>query len=102
MKWPTALFISTAILCITLLMLFYKKAPDYVGKQNKALNDIRQELDYSGENCFVDWETGEVWARMDINKHSVVRCSIDPIKKLKHEFVQMIEDGLEPLFGRLK
>ena len=101
MKWPTSLFISVAILAITLLIIFDKKET-YKDVQKKAIDDIRKELEYSGENCFVNWETGEVWARMDINKHSYIRCTIDPIKKLKHEVVQMIEEGLDPLFGRLK
>ena len=97
MKWPAALFISTALISIAAVIVLTNKAPDYVEVQKKAIDSIRLELELKGESCFVNWETGEVWGRLDLNKHSLVRCNINTAKKLKTEIVELLKATLEPL-----
>jgi hypothetical protein len=108
-------FLSIAIVCVTALIIWndYKGTlnyqtleaesvekieptiRDYRMSQKEALDKLRMELQLKEETCIVNWETGEAWARIDLNVHRKIECNVNRAKRVKSEVISYLKEKLE-------
>jgi hypothetical protein len=105
MNWPIATFVSVAIMSVTTLIIYddikgtvktpieHQEEMPVAIKQKKAIADISKEFKRRQGHCFVDWESGEVWARLGPDV-SYLRCSIDTVNRFKREIVRYFDEKL--------
>ena len=106
------LFISVAIICVTSLIIWndLKKSITEVKELNKsrvekiddeqirerALARIHREFELQNSNCFYDRQNKELWARIDLDLHQSIKCSIDTARQIKGEVVEFLKDKIRP------
>lgn len=97
-------FIAVAILCVTALIIWQDiksdiaqlnpekvELTDNEQVQKNAIDRIRREVKQEKPSCFVDWETGDVFAHFNLYNGVNLRCSFDIYNRVKSEVITLVK-----------
>lgn len=81
MKIIVGLLIVASAVQSFLIFSMHFSGHDFVQAQREAIDKIKFQLILDDKPCFVDYEEGIAYAKLDLKTEKMVKCDVDKFKK---------------------